>query len=171
MLAVAFKANKTVDVRRHRYRKRPERLHREIPLGHRDLPITGIARQYLANSLRRHAATPMFSRHEELRHVVLDAFAVMGERVDQSEAGQPFLHPDQQRVEAFVAPIEFEVRKRRIAALCTELEVRGARRLDLREVSRYKTAIEFSINGRSEPLADLTLTAKSPASIVVPDFV
>src|SRR5262245_36025055 len=44
MLAVAFKANKTVDVRRRRYRTRPERLGREIPLGHRDLPITGIAR-------------------------------------------------------------------------------------------------------------------------------
>src|SRR5215470_7398070 len=44
MLAVAFKANKTVDVRRRRDRTRPERLGREIPLGHRDLPITGIAR-------------------------------------------------------------------------------------------------------------------------------
>src|SRR5215470_20070755 len=91
-LAVAFKANKTVDVRRRRYRTRPERLGREIPLGNRDLPITGIARQYLANSLRRYAAAPMFSRHEELRHVALDAVAAMGGGVDQGEADQPFLH-------------------------------------------------------------------------------
>jgi hypothetical protein len=73
MLAVAFEANKTVYVRCCRYGTRPERLGREIPLDHRDLPMTGIMRQYLANSLRRHAAAPMFSRYEELRHVVLDA--------------------------------------------------------------------------------------------------
>src|SRR5262245_14179596 len=137
-LAVAFKANKAVDVRRRRYRTRPERLGREIPLGNRDLPITGIVRQYLANGLRRHGTAPMFSHHEELRHVVLNAFAVMRARVDQGEAGQPFLHADQQRVEAFVAPIEIEVGKRGIAALYTELEVRRARRLDLGEVVDIK---------------------------------
>src|SRR6185437_13341728 len=138
MLTVAFKANKMVDVRRRRYRTRPERLGREIPLGHRDLPMTGIAREYLANDLRRHAAPPMFSRHEELRHIVLDAFAIMRTGVDQGEAGQPFLYPDQQRVEALVAPIGSQVRKRGIAALCIELEVSRAWRLDLGEIVDIK---------------------------------
>jgi hypothetical protein len=55
--------------------------------------------QDLANRLRRHTEASIFSRHEELAHVVLNAAPVVGLRVDQGEANQPFLHTDQQRIE------------------------------------------------------------------------
>jgi hypothetical protein len=83
---------------------------------HGNLPVTRVLRQDLPNSLTRHFAASMFSRHEELSHVVLNPFAALGEGVDQGEADQPFFDADQQRLEALDAPIMVNVRKWRIAA-------------------------------------------------------
>ena len=99
MRTVTLTQNRLAGAWRGRQRTGPEHPGRQIALGHGNLPVPRILPQDLANRLRRHTEASIFSRHEELAHVVLNAAPVVGLRVDQGEANQPFLHTDQQRME------------------------------------------------------------------------
>src|SRR5215467_1713872 len=110
----------------------PERHGSQVARCHSDFPLTWKSYEYLPDGLRRHSATTIFSRHEELPHVVLHAATTMGKGVDQGKAGQRLPEANQQRPEAFDQPIAFEVRKRGIATLIVEFDVAGVRGLHLR---------------------------------------
>src|SRR3569832_2051111 len=77
-LSIAVKPDQFRHTRRSCECTRPKRPGRQIALGHRYLPATGIARQDLADRRRRHPAAPMFTRDEKLRHVVFGHVAVPG---------------------------------------------------------------------------------------------
>jgi len=95
---VTLTQNRLAGAWRSRQRMGTEHPGRQIALGHGN-QCPRILPQDLASRLRRHTEASIFSRHEELAHVVLNAAPVVGLRVDQGEANQPFLHTDRQRME------------------------------------------------------------------------
>jgi hypothetical protein len=83
----------------------PERQGGGVAAGDGGLPEVRIEAEDLPGGDRADAAAPVFPHDEELRHVALDRRVAVRSGIDQGEADQPAVQPEEQGILVVLAPV------------------------------------------------------------------